>query len=128
MMRMMGIAVAPAAASGAAAAGAAGPVVNLQWTDNSINETDWTIQRAPDITGSPGAWTTLTVAQSTTGPATGGTATFTDHTVSAATTYWYRVLATNIVGYTQLYAAPTVGYPTQSMDSAPTTPVSALTP
>ncbi len=125
MMRTMGIAVAPAAATGAAAAGAAGPVVNMQWTDSSNNETNWTIQRGPSNTG---PWTTLTVAQSTTGPATGGTVTFTDHTVAALTTYWYRVLATNIVGDTQLYAAPTVGYPTQQMDSAATTPVSATTP
>jgi hypothetical protein len=42
---------------------------------------------------------------------------FTDTTMARRTTYYYQVVANNVVGYTQTYTAPAVGYPTLSADS-----------
>jgi hypothetical protein len=47
------------------------------------------------------------------------TVSFTDTTVAKKTTYFYRVIANNMVGYTQAYPAPAAGYPHFSVDSAP---------
>jgi len=47
------------------------------------------------------------------------TATFTDTGLNSKTTYYYRVVSSNVVGYTQTYAAPAIGYPHPSADSAP---------
>ncbi len=77
------------------------PRVNLAWVDNSVSETNWTVQRGPAPTG---PWTDIAVPASTTGPQTGGTARYTDMTVSSGTTYYYRVLATNVVGDTTQYS------------------------
>jgi hypothetical protein len=40
-------------------------------------------------------------------------------TLTRFTTYYYQVVANNVVGYTQTYAAPAVGYPSLSADSSP---------
>ena len=77
------------------------PRVNLAWVDNSVSETNWTVQRGPAPTG---PWTDIAVPASTTGPQTGGAARYTDMTVSSGTTYYYRVLATNVVGDTTQYS------------------------
>ena len=119
MMRPMIIAVAPKAPSNLAAilTGTKGkPKVTLTWTDNSLNETAFTVQRA---TAATGPWTTVTTVPSATGPGTGTTVTYNDTTVARGTTYYYRVIAKNVVGYTQTYAAPAAGYPNVSADSAP---------
>ena len=76
----------PAAPSGLTAtlqAGAAGPEVRLDWTDNATNETGFTVQRN-DGTG----WTTIAT------PAANAV-TYTDATVAAGNTYDYRVRADN---------------------------------
>jgi len=81
--------------------------VDLSWTDNSINETSFTVQTAPAVGG---PWTTLTVlaadvtAWSHLAGATGGT-------------YVYRVFASNTVGDTTVYPAPSIGFPTATKDS-----------
>ena len=47
----------------------------------------------------------------------GATVTYTDSTVAKGSTYYYRVVANNLVGYTKAYAAPAAGYPYVSADS-----------
>ena len=86
----------------------------LTWTDNSLNETGFTIQRAPS---SNGPWTTVTTVPGV--PGSGTPVTYTDHTVARRTTYYYRVAAINLVGYTKTYAAPAAGYPNTTASSNP---------
>ena len=117
MMRPMAVGVAPKAPSSLLAVVPIGQaVVNLTWTDNSVNETDWTVQRATSMVG---PWTAITTFPSTMGPTTGGSITYTDATVTKKTTYYYQVIANNMVGYTQTYIPPAMGYPHRSVDSVP---------
>ncbi len=67
-------------------AAATAPTVTLTWTDNSTNETGFTIQRARNIGFTTGL-TTFTAAANATS--------FVDNTVAANTTYYYRVRADN---------------------------------
>ena len=90
--------------------------VALAWTDNSTTETDFTIQRAP---GATGPWTNITTIASATGPENGITVTYNDMAIAKKTTYYYRVIAKNVVGDTTIYAAPSIGFPTISANSAP---------
>jgi hypothetical protein len=85
----------------------------LTWTDNSLNETGFTIQRA---TTSAGPWTTVVSVQAAAG--TGTTVTYTS-TINIRRGFYYRVIANNLVGYTQQYAAPAIGYPNLTMSSLP---------
>jgi hypothetical protein len=87
----------------------------VTWTDGSLNETGFTVQRA---TTSSGPWLSLTPAAPP-APGAGTPMSFTDTTVARRTTYYYQVVANNVVGYPQTYAPPAVGYPTLSADSAP---------
>ena len=95
--------------------------VIITWTDGSINETGFTVQRATTLNG---PWLSLSPAAPA-APGIGTTLSFTDTTLAQRTTYYYQVVANNVVGYTQTYALPAVGYPTLSADSVP---VSALAP
>ncbi|VVB96180.1 Laccase [uncultured archaeon] len=92
------------------------PGVRLTWVDNSTNEVGFTIQRATSATG---PWTTVTMVKSATGPTKGNAVTYTDTTVARKTTYYYQVIATNIVGDTTVYPAPSVGYPNMAANSTP---------
>ena len=122
MMRPMAAAVAPVAPSGlTVTAGNGNRSAMLRWTDNSKDETAFKIERA---TSQNGPWTAVRTLQSTTGPTTGTTVSFTDTGVSKGTKYWYRVTATDVVGLTVTYTAPAVGYPTESADSDATAPFS----
>jgi hypothetical protein len=123
MMRPIGVALAPAAPS-APAAVAGRTSVALTWTDQSVNETGFTVQRA---TSANGPWSNVATVASATGPAIGGAVAYTDTTVARRTTYSYRVIANNVVGFTQTYAAPAVGYPHVSADSVPSGTVSTTT-
>ncbi len=115
MMRQIIFAVEPKPPSNlVAVAGKSG--VTLTWTDNSTNETDFTVQRAK---GANGPWKTLITMPSATPQGTGAMVTYTDTTVANKRTYYYRVFATNQVGYTQTYAPPAAGYPNMSVDSTP---------
>ena len=105
MMHSLSFAVPPVAPSNLVAALLASPVrVRLTWTDNSLNETGFTIQRATD-SGFTTGLTTFTVGANV--------ATFTDTSVVANTTYYYRVAANNLVGDTA-----TAGFPVMNADSA----------
>jgi FtsP/CotA-like multicopper oxidase with cupredoxin domain len=72
----------------ASAPGAVPMSVSLTWTDTP-NETSFTIQRATDA-GFTAGLTAFTVGANVT--------TFTDKTVAPTTTYFYRVIAFNILG------------------------------
>ncbi len=89
--------------------------VFLSWKDNAINETGFTVERATALTG---PWQVIdnTIPAA---PGTGKTVTFTDTTIARRTSYYYRVTANNLVGYTRTFAAPAIGWPTLSADSAP---------
>jgi len=65
--------------------------INLYWTDNSYNEDNFRLDRAPDVAGSPGAWDWVITpsANATTSSDTG---------LVISTTYWYRILAYNVTG------------------------------
>ena len=80
----------------------------LTWIDNSNNETGFKIQRASDPSFTTGL-TSFTVGQNVT--------TYVDNTIQNNRTYSYRVLASNLVGDTQVYAGST-GFPTMTADSA----------
>jgi hypothetical protein len=127
MMRSMIFAVAPQAPSGLIATPTGtipAPTVTMTWTDNSVSETNWTIQRATNLAG---PWTNVTTLPSTTGPQTGSTETYVDTTVAGATTYYYRVMAINIVGDITVFAAPAAGYPSREAPSIPSNTASVVT-
>ena len=108
MMRAMIFVVPPVAPSITSAVGSQGG--NVIWTDNSLNETGFTIQTAPSAVG---PWTTLGTAAGASG--TGSALSFKNKSIK--TGVYVRVVANNLVGYTQTYAAPAVGYPTTSGDT-----------
>ena len=127
-MHAIGFAVAPKAPSNLIANGLGGPIrVVLNWTDNSMGETNFTVQRATNAGFTTGL-RNFTVAGSTPNSATGGTIRFNDTTVAANTQYYYRVLASNVVGDTSVYPAPAVGFPTMTVNSAPTNSVTVGPP
>jgi FtsP/CotA-like multicopper oxidase with cupredoxin domain len=112
MMRPVVIAVAPKPASGLTAVLVSGKP-KLTWVDNSANETGFVVQRATSVNG---PWTTLTTTAA-------NATTYTDGTVAKKTAYVYRVVATNVVGLTQTFTAPAVGFPHPQMDAAPSNTV-----
>lgn len=102
MMRPVVISVPPDAPSNLVAT-LKGGVVALTWTDNSISETRFSIQRSNNNV----LWTELAKV-----PA--NTVTFTDKTYkSNGVPYFYRVIATNTVGMTN------GGYQSMTISSAP---------
>lgn len=118
MMHSVAFAVTPEAPSGLLAAlvgNGKNQAVTLNWMDNSASETSFIIQRA---TSTGGPWTNVTVP-STTGPESGIIVTYNDMAIAKKTTYYYRVIANNVVGDTTIYAAPSIGFPTISATSAP---------
>ena len=125
MMRPVAVAVPPKAPT-TLTAQAVSRTVRLSWRDASVNETGFTVQRAG---ASAGPWTTVKTGVATlSSPGTGDTVTYTDSTVTSGATYFYRIIATNLVGYTQTYAAPAAGYPTMSADSVPSVLSSSVRP
>jgi hypothetical protein len=127
MMRPMIIGVAPKPATNLAATVTTSTgrtaTIRLTWSDNSINETGFTVQRA-STAGGP--WTTI--ATGVPGAAAGtGSVSYID-TGARRTTYFYQVIANNVVGYTQTYAAPAQGYPHPSFDAAASTSATVRTP
>jgi FtsP/CotA-like multicopper oxidase with cupredoxin domain len=87
MMRTMSFAIPPAAPSGLSA-GSLGSSVLLNWTDNAVNATGFTLQRSLD-SGFATGLVSFDVGAATT---------YTDTTVALGTPYYYRVLATNEIG------------------------------
>jgi len=86
-----------------------GTSATLTWTDKSASETSFTIERADDAAFTIGL-TKFTV--------NAGTTTYTDK-IKNKQLYFYRVKATNTVGDTTQYPQPAIGFPTMSVDSAP---------
>ena len=82
------ISSAPAAPSSLSANSFSATQVNLSWTDNSSNETAFLLERK---TGSGGTYAQIaSIAANTTS--------YSDNTVTASTTYFYRIRATNANG------------------------------
>jgi rubredoxin len=79
----------PTAPSNLAANPASGTQIDLNWTDNSNNETGFKIDQATD-SGFTQNLSTVTVGANVTSYAATG--------LTAGTTYYYRVRATNLVG------------------------------
>jgi hypothetical protein len=116
IMRPMSLVVTPNAPSSLIAQRTNHNAIKLTWTDNSTNEINWTIQRSPDNVN----WNTIATVPSTTGPTKLTKVRYTDNSnLIIGKNYYYRVLATNIVGDTTVYATPAVGYPNIAVDSAP---------
>jgi len=113
MMRPISVAMtpnAPTSLSGAVTGNGNNRNFNLTWEDNSANETSFVIQRATDSSFTTGLTTF------TTGP---DVATYTDPVGNTKETYFYRVFASNTVGYNA-----TPGYSTMTVDSGFTDVVS----
>jgi FtsP/CotA-like multicopper oxidase with cupredoxin domain len=104
MMRPMAVA-APPKVPGTPTVSARAGQITVTWTDNSLNETAFTVQRATSLTG---PWTDVTTVAAHAGT---GTMTATDRNPVRRVANYYRIVAKNTVGYTQTYAAPAVGYP-----------------
>jgi len=122
MMRAMILAIPPLAASNLTASTQTGTrTVTLTWKDNSLNESGFTVQRSTDGV----TWTSIASVPGVKG--LNNTVTYRDTTVARRTSYTYRVIANNLVGYTQTYAAPAVGYPTLSADSGPSNTANVTT-
>jgi C1A family cysteine protease len=94
----------PAAPSGLTATAASTSQINLSWTDNSTDETGFKIERSPD--GASWQQIAITAANATT---------YSDTGLTASTTYYYQVRATNGVGdsaYSNPATATTLAPPT----------------
>jgi hypothetical protein len=96
------------------------PTATLRWTDNSTNETGWIVQTSTSVLG---PWTTVATVTNPlvplAGSTTGATVTKVGIGLSRATTYFFHVIATNVVGLTQKFSAPAVGFPTVVANSTP---------
>lgn len=79
----------PAAPSGLSATAVSSSQINLAWTDNASNETGFEIDRATNSSFTAGLTTTTTGANAVSYNSGG---------LSASTTYYYRVRATNANG------------------------------
>jgi len=96
MMHSLAAAIPPKAPSGLSAVSKTSPLrAVLTWTDNSANETGFTIQRATNS-----AFTTNLL---TLGSVGAGIVTYTDSTITLNNSYYYRVVANNRVGDTEVY-------------------------
>ncbi|MET7382844.1 multicopper oxidase domain-containing protein [Streptomyces sp. NPDC005526] len=108
MMRPESLALPPLKASGltSTVVGNGSKARNqLQWQDNSINETSFVVQRSTDGT----IWADVgTVDSPLNQPNTHGSRTFVDPTGSVKTSYVYRIAALNTVGYGSEFPSMTV--------------------
>jgi FtsP/CotA-like multicopper oxidase with cupredoxin domain len=117
MMHSLVFAVPPTAPTGLTAA-VSGKNVNLIWTDNSLKEAQFTIQRATDANFTTGLTTFTYVNPSTVVP---NQVAFQDKNVPTNTKYWYRVFAIGApVGDTQVYPG-SLGFPTMTASSVSNT-------
>jgi FtsP/CotA-like multicopper oxidase with cupredoxin domain len=72
--------------------------VELQWLDNSMSATSFTVERSENSTFPAGSTTAFTVAVTQCGLQTGCVRTYKDASAVPATGYYYRVSASNTVG------------------------------
>jgi FtsP/CotA-like multicopper oxidase with cupredoxin domain len=106
MMHALSLAAIPEAPTNLTAVAVAGPplAANLAWTDNSLDETAFTIQRATDA-GFTAGLTAFSAPKDA--------VSYTDSTILDNQAYYFRVFATNVVG-----DIDTPGFPTKVADSA----------
>ncbi|MEW6418138.1 MAG: Ser-Thr-rich GPI-anchored membrane family protein [Nitrospirota bacterium] len=117
MMHSVIFAVPPEAPTGLAAT-LRGNRATLTWLDNSMNETQFTLQRATDSN-----FTTVTTFLVNPVNGAGSTVNYIDTTAAPNISYYYRIYASNLVGDTD-----TPAFPTMNVDSAfSNTAVSAAT-
>jgi len=129
MMRAMILAVAPNTPTISAATGAAKGSITLTLNGAATGmnpvPTGFTIYRSSFAAG---PFTQVgTVAATPNAAGTAATASFTNTGLNSKSTYYYQAIANNLVGYTQAYAAPAVGYPNVSADSTISATASAAT-
>lgn len=100
----------PTAPTSVAALAASPTSVNVNWTDSSMSEVTWTIQRATVTAGRIGTYAAITGGSvtSTTVATTGTAYTLTDPTAVNGATYSYRVQAVNTRGTSAWVVAPSV--------------------
>jgi hypothetical protein len=116
----MSLVVSPSAPTITGASAQTSPLrVTIIWKINSLNATYFIIQRATNT-----AFTANLVTFTTTGVVTS----YVDSTVVAGNTYYYRVIAANLVGDTVVYAAPAIGYPNMTAVSVPSNSVTLAPP
>lgn len=121
MMHGMAFATRPNAPASLTATETAGPAVSLTWTDASLNETGFRIERAEDAAFAIGL-TSVTVGE--------GVTSYVDTAVVPGTSYHYRVSAINTVGDTTDYTVgnpAAIGFPTRTASSAPSNAVNIVT-
>ena len=95
----------PTAPTGLSATAFSSTEINLSWTDASSDETGFKIERAPDVSGSPGTFAQIYIQEA-------NATTYRDTGLTANTKYWYRVRATNACGdstYSNSEPATTTG-------------------
>ena len=117
MMHSMLLGVAPRVPSGLAYTingSGTGRQVVLTWTDNSLGETGFSIQRATNVGFTAGV-VTFTVGVNI--------KTYADTIGTSTLTYYYRVAGHNTFGDTYVYPAPAIGFPNQTVLSAFSSPV-----
>ncbi|MCJ7741789.1 MAG: multicopper oxidase domain-containing protein, partial [Methanoregula sp.] len=86
----------------------------LTWMDNSVSETNYIVNRSLSMAG---PWTTIaTIPSTVTGP-TKGQMTYSDATIDRRLSYYYQVIASNVVGDTAVYPAPAVGFPKKALNT-----------
>jgi FtsP/CotA-like multicopper oxidase with cupredoxin domain len=121
-MRPMVFAVPPVTPTGVTLTpGAAGSRrITVSFTDASLGETGFVIQRAPSVGGLPGTWTTVATRPAMAG-APNVVPPFTNTGLTRGATYFYRVYATNVVG------SNVAGYPMVTVNS-PFVTLSAVAP
>jgi FtsP/CotA-like multicopper oxidase with cupredoxin domain len=108
MMRAVAVAVPPRTPQNLVAM-KQGSTATLLWTDSSLSETGFTLQRASDAGFTTGLVNFVVGANVTT---------YTDTTIKNNQNYYYRIQANNLVGDTTVYPAPASGFPTMQADSA----------
>jgi len=129
MMRPVSVAVPPFKPTGLAAAPGSVPggalVMSLSWSDNSIAETSYLVQR---MTNGNVTWDTLGKLLSPLDQVnTTGVRTFEDATVQPNTSYQYRVVALNEVGYGGEFMSLTVQSTSDPVTVTVTAPPAAPT-
>ena len=110
MMRPMSVGVRPRTPTnlaGSLTGSGIDQTVVLTWEDNSLNETSFTVERS--LAGE-NVWTQIAVVAA-------DTITYDDLIGDTTDRFDYRVFASNVIGDTTIYGAPSVGFPTTSMDS-----------